>query len=365
MVRRWCVVGLVAAWVALSGGRAYGGVISVANLRSENADLVFEVSGTQALRLMRHTTCPNVVGGYGNSITGGVYGAAIGGGGAAGHPNRVTDVYGTIAGGRENQAGDNAGSATDKPYAAVGGGLGNTAYGEAATVGGGEINHAGGTHATVGGGWNNSAGGRYAVVPGGYVNTAHADHSFAAGRQAKAYHDGAFVWADSTATDIFSTGSNQFIVRASGGVWFGTTSSPSTPSGRFINTSTGGYLSMGGDWTNACDRDRKESFQAVDCRDVLQRLAELPIATWNYKAQDSSVRHIGPVAQDFRAAFGVGADDTHISTVDADGVALAAIQGLHRLVEERDAEIAGLRQRLARLEALVERLAQQQGRREK
>ncbi len=84
---------------------------------------------------------------------------------------------------------------------------------------------------------------------------------------------------------------------------------------------------------------------------MLEKVAALPIETWNYKTQDDNIRHIGPMAQDFRAAFGLGEDDKTISTVDPDGVALAAIVGLYALVKDQQAEIADLQARLARLEA--------------
>ncbi len=77
---------------------------------------------------------------------------------------------------------------------------------------------------------------------------------------------------------------------------------------------------------------------------------QLPVTRWRYKGEADSVRHIGPMAQDFSAAFGLGESETHIGTVDADGVALAAIQGLHELVREKDAEIEELKARLERLE---------------
>ena len=95
----------------------------------------------------------------------------------------------------------------------------------------------------------------------------------------------------------------------------------------------------------------------VDGREILERLRYLPIAIWNYKAQDESIRHIGPMAQDFFAAFGVGEKETMITTLDADGVSLAAIQGLYEMVKEKDAEIQVLQARLARLEAVVTALA--------
>ena len=63
----------------------------------------------------------------------------------------------------------------------------------------------------------------------------------------------------------------------------------------------------------------------------------MSIATWNWKSQDASIRHMGPMAQDFHAAFGLGETDKGISTMDADGVALAAaaIQGMHQELMER------------------------------
>jgi trimeric autotransporter adhesin len=86
----------------------------------------------------------------------------------------------------------------------------------------------------------------------------------------------------------------------------------------------------------------------VDPRAVLRRVAGIPLFTWSYKSQSPAVRHIGPTAQDFRAAFGVGEDARHISTVDADGVALAAIQGLYH-------QNLRLQKRVARLERLLAR----------
>ncbi|MBN2231758.1 MAG: hypothetical protein JW781_02910, partial [Deltaproteobacteria bacterium] len=90
--------------------------------------------------------------------------------------------------------------------------------GNYATVGGGYTNNANGQYATIGGGNTNTAGGDYATVGGGDWSTANGNYSFAAGRRAKALHQGAFVWADSTAADYESTAANQFAVRATGGV---------------------------------------------------------------------------------------------------------------------------------------------------
>jgi hypothetical protein len=109
------------------------------------------------------------------------------------------------------------------------------------------------------------------------------------------------------------------------------------------------------------DRNAKENFKRVDHQAVLAKVAALPVTQWNYKTDSQGVQHIGPMAQDFQAAFGLaGADDTHISVVDEGGVALAAIQGLNQKVEEQkealkanDAAIQSLQQRLERLETLV------------
>jgi Chaperone of endosialidase len=94
------------------------------------------------------------------------------------------------------------------------------------------------------------------------------------------------------------------------------------------------------------DRAAKDGLKSVDERAVLDRLSAIRICTWHYK-ESPAVRHIGPMAQDFKAAFGVGVDDKHISVVDGVGVSLAAIQGLHQLVQEKNAEIAALKHEVA------------------
>jgi hypothetical protein len=99
------------------------------------------------------------------------------------------------------------------------------------------------------------------------------------------------------------------------------------------------------------DRNIKEGFAPVDPAAILARVATLPIETWSYKAQKPAIRHIGPMAQDFAAAFSVGEDDRHIHSVDASGVALAAIQGLHRLVLTQAAQVQALTQEVTALQA--------------
>ena len=93
----------------------------------------------------------------------------------------------------------------------------------------------------------------------------------------------------------------------------------------------------------------KENFTALDTGELLSRVAELPILRWNLKA-DPGTPHIGPMAEDFHAAFGVGSGDSHIALNDANGVALAAIQALHGQLQEKDLQIQALMQRMEQLE---------------
>ena len=116
-----------------------------------------------------------------------------------------------------------------------------------------------------------------------------------------------------------------------------------------------GNLEIGGLLTEASSVLLKEHFVAIDGQEVLDRLARLPITTWNYKTDASSIRHMGPMAQDFFAAFGLGADDRHIAPLDVNGVALAGVQALSQQVQALQQQNADLLERLQALEALVQR----------
>ncbi|WP_127489619.1 tail fiber domain-containing protein [Paenibacillus ehimensis] len=106
-----------------------------------------------------------------------------------------------------------------------------------------------------------------------------------------------------------------------------------------------------------CDKNAKENFSDVDTLEILDKLAAIPIQSWNYKGDPASICHIGPTAQDFQAAFGLnGDDDIHISSIDLQGVALAAIQGLNEKNEKLMAENAQLHANLANLEARLSAL---------
>lgn len=132
---------------------------------------------------------------------------------------------------------------------------------------------------------------------------------------------------------------------------------PGSSPGQF-SLNANGNLTISGTLTENSSRDAKTNFESLDPVTVLARLNELPISVWSYK-QDTSARHIGPMAEDFHKAFGLGVDDKTIAPGDKAGVALAAIKGLNQVVQEKDIEIAELKRRIETLEELVQSLAQE------
>ena len=314
-----------------------------------------------------------VSGGYRNSAVG--VGAFVGGGGTdglqsggnlaggaaavigGGVSNSATNSYATISGG--------LGNTINSPYATIGGGSNNIANGVGALIGGGFGNVANGTNTTVAGGSQNvasnqfaaiaggklnTASGLYSIVVGGTSNTASGFASLAAGFRAVATNAGAFVWSSSEPTG--SIADNSITLRAHGGVTIYTAS----------GNATGANLPAGGGaWSSLSDRNVKENFRPVDGRAILASVLAMPVTEWNYKSQAASIHHIGPMAQDFSAAFAVGEDNRHISTTDADGVALAAIQGLYQELQEAKTQNAALEKRLAELEKLMGQLSRPEG----
>jgi Chaperone of endosialidase len=117
-----------------------------------------------------------------------------------------------------------------------------------------------------------------------------------------------------------------------------------------------GAYENGGVWTNASDRNLKENFAAIDNAQLLSKIDSMAIESWNYKAEGKAVRHLGPVAQDFYSAFGLGQDDKHISTVDEGGVALAAVQELYRMVLKSKTDVANLTQANQEKDVQIENL---------
>ena len=315
------------------------------SIRANSASAI-QIQPSAELTSSRPITHNIIEGSRANGVISPARGATISGGGSVndadplyttGGSNRVDDHYGAIGGGFDNQAGSQTASASDAAFATV----------------------------------------------GGAPNSGDSNGD-----------EGSFVWADqSSNADFVSAQSNQFIIRAANGVGINTNSiggstemvvqsldggttfqlrtlsnksgslsvSDTTGTMSVLTAPTGGSdrlqvlggsggtatLTNGGTWTNASSRSYKENFSAVNAADVLSRLVALPIMTWDYIGSAEGL-HMGPVAEDFKESFGLAGDGKSISTVDADGIALAAIQGLNAKLEtENDA----LRARLDALEA--------------
>jgi hypothetical protein len=226
-------------------------------------------------------------------------------------------------------------------------------------------------------GYGTHANGQAAIALG-YRATANANYAVAIGRAVSVRgYTGAIVIGDGSSSDsLVASADNQFNLRAAGGIrlftnstrtaglriqaYPGAASSPWTGCASVqwvISASNCAYLSNGGTWTNVSDVNRKHGFAAVHGEDVLARLRRVPITTWTYNSDGDEVRHLGPTAQDFHAAFGLGgADNTHIATVDADGVALAAAQALDARTQAQQARIETLERENADLRARLERI---------
>lgn len=116
-----------------------------------------------------------------------------------------------------------------------------------------------------------------------------------------------------------------------------------------------GNLTIDGTLTQGSSRTTKWRFGDVDAETILDRVDELPLSEWTYRADKSGARHIGPMAEDFRAAFGLGADTAHLAPADTAGVALAAIQGLNQRLERKELRIEELE---AQLEDVAAQLAE-------
>jgi hypothetical protein len=305
-----------------------------------DAEFAIRANNADAIRIRPEALSPTILGGHStNSVTADVSGVVIGGGGAAGLANAVYDDFGVVGGGLANAAGDDDGVTAAQSFATVVGGQGNAARGTFSTIGGGQGNTAGGPFATVAGGASNTIDptSTAGAIPGGALNVVTGTCGFAAGQRAMSLHDGTFVWADTQPSDFLSTGTDQFLVRAVGGIWLGDAGPVSFPVGSYLATGTGAYLSNAGIWTSVSDRARKEGFRALDGASILDRVVSMPVTEWRFKGEDAT--HIGPVAQDFHAAFGLGDSETTIAATDLAGVALAAIQQLERRLRDVEARL--------------------------
>ncbi|MFE4832699.1 tail fiber domain-containing protein [Streptomyces sp. NPDC056672] len=101
---------------------------------------------------------------------------------------------------------------------------------------------------------------------------------------------------------------------------------------------------------SAATPDTTGPAEALNGYQVLDEVLRLPVSTWRYHWDPPHVRHLGPMAQDWHAAFGLGANNVTISATDANGVALVCVQALHRHIDDLRSEIATLQERIARLE---------------
>lgn len=309
-------------------------------------------------------------------------GAAVLGGAS----NHASGLRSTVAGGLSNRA--------SGQHAMVAGGFGNAATGDQAAVVAGRSNCAGGDSSLA-------VGSNAKVRPATGTTVGNCESVTSSGDADG--DEGTFAWADSSSeTEFVSTGPNLFMLRADGGVLFNTNarvaasddlvlaarplsgdadadlrlytrggksvtmyardlngsltiSVPSLTAGSDRLTVTGGAggsatLSNGGTWTNASSRAFKTGFVDVDPLDVLERVVNLSISRWSYR-DSAEGQHMGPMAEDFKAAFDLAGNGQSIATVDADGVALAAIQGLN---EKLEAENAELRRRLEAIEARLQ-----------
>ena len=331
----------------VQGGNAFGTTALIGTLDNQSLDI--NVNGERVARFEPRTDSPNVTLGHPNNVAGDFIGQTIAGGGYVGSTcidpptgltrpcgNEALNNFATVSGGIANRVSGNS--------ATIGGGESNTASGFGAIVGGGRRNRAGNESATVGGGMSNTASGIWAVVAGGDENTASGSHatvvggsqnaasgqfSLAAGRRAKATTTGTFMWADSRDFDFQPSVSNFFGVRATGGVGFTVAINPANGAVTQYCNLLPGVAS----WQCTSDRNAKENFAAVDSRKVLEQLVAMPLSTWNFKGADPRIRLLGPTAQDFHAAFGLGNDDKTIVGTNLHGVELAAVQGLHEIVQ--------------------------------
>ena len=320
------------------GGNTFGTIATLATL--DNQPLEIKVNNQRVMRYepgvfdpFLEVVSPNVVGGHASNNTspdGNFIGATIAGGGDP-HSNCIDP---TVNNGLRACA--------------------NVTAGHWATISGGDANRASNFTATVGGGSNNTASGASSTIPGGFANIASGEESFAAGRLseaagdrsfalgylARAFGNGSFIWADNRGFQFVNPPGfdNIFAARATGGAQFtvGIDALSGNPTWSCVvfNGNSG--------WSCTSDRDAKENFVEVDRNSILERVVALPLSVWNGKGADPRDRHMGPMAQDFYASFGLGLDETKIASGDISSVALAAIQGLHQLVQEKDARIAAL-----------------------
>ena len=265
------------------------------------------------------------------------------------YDTKASGAYSTAFGSGSTAAGDYSIAAGDR---CNGNGIGSVAMGSVCNATGGYSVAMGrgavaSDSSAVAMGYHNTASGKYSLAFGNET-VASGDNSVAMGFWGSTNgKKGSFVFADNSSTAVTNdTTNNQFVVRATGGVIFWTN----------IGMNTGVSLPAGsGTWNTLSDRKRKAHFKKEDGNEVLNKLKGIDITSWNYKTQATSIRHIGPMAQDFYAAFHFGESDTTITSVDVGGISLLAIQAL----TEKTNELKVKADEVEKLKAQVEELTLQ------
>ncbi|MFN2166539.1 MAG: tail fiber domain-containing protein, partial [Anaerolineae bacterium] len=350
----------------------------------------------------------NVAGGIGDTVGGGSSNQANSGdysiiGGGSGNLIEL-GAGATISGGWANKIRTNAFLGT------IGGGINNEIRTNAcyATIGGGNNNaiHGNAWYTTISGGYENTIAedANWAMIPGGRDNTVgrNAEFAFAAGRHAKAMHEGAFVWADSTDADFTSTANNQFLVRASGGVGIRTNApqaqldvvQPSSGALAFraYNAGSGNYAHMGGNWygvygygsswdfyaggTNqhygsASSRRWKANVQPI--AKPLAKLARLRGVSFDWDAAHGGRHDVGMIAEEVGEVLpeivayetngvdALGMDYSRLTPLLVEAIKAVQRQAdarqrqLERKLQKQQNQIAGLEQRLKQIQLLLKR----------
>lgn len=296
-----------------------------------------------------------VIGGGSYSQAHGRNSVVCGGGGSiASDSNSATGDRAAIVGGRRNVA------SGDDSF--IGGGYDHVASGSYSTVAGGAANSATSFGSTVGGGYSNSVGNARSVVSGGRYNSIASQSSCIPGGEydtiagyahfCMAFGEGVYV-SNSHRVMLYD-GSNSGRLGINRDDHDGGASHPIHVGTNGTN-GNGAHLTAGGVWTNGSSRDFKECFSDVPADELLEKLSQLNVQSWFYKG--TRERHIGPIAEDFVAAFDVGTmrddgtrDNKYISTTDVSGVALAAVKALAQKIDEQNALIEDLYRKVAELE---------------
>jgi trimeric autotransporter adhesin len=299
---------------------------------------------------------------------------------AMGYATKATATY-SVALGSETTAINNYSLATGSATTASG--VASTAMGAQSVASGdssvamGWLTTASGRASTAIGEGTVASGGR--SLAGGQNSSAIGDTSLAFGLEAAASGVGSVVLGRTARTSAAGSGSFMFADRSSSAPF--QSNAPNEFGARFAggfylytraDLGTGAALAANGSsWASLSDVNAKENFRDVSGEEVLRKLARIPIREWNYKAQDRSIRHMGPTAQDFNAAFGLGDFPLRINTIDADGIALAAINALESRtrdlprhaaeLERLDADNAALRELLDATRAELAKVHRQVG----